>query len=83
MVGNCCSGKHYLLYNPHTFPGRMGAWCLLKRVHFCVSKSEIEDCSSEARYWIRGFLTGCEPNAPKDEEGDYLPEDDPSSQRWR
>lgn len=82
-MGDCCPGKHYLLYNPHTFPGRMGAWCPVKRVQFCVSKSSIEDCSVEASYWIRGFLAGCEPDAPTDEQGDYLPEDNPAYERWR
>lgn len=82
-MGDCCSGRHYLLYNPHTFPGRMGAWCPLKKVRFCVSKSEIEDCSLEARYWIKGFLAGNEPDAPTNDEGDYLPDDAPAFERWR
>ena len=82
-MGACCSGKHYLLYNPHTFPGRMGAWCPLKKVRFCVSKSAVEECSLEAYYWIKGFLAGNEPDAPRNDEGDYLPEDHPRYQHWR
>lgn len=82
-MGDCCSGRHYLLYNPHTFVGRMGAWCPLKKVQFCVSKSEVEECSSEARYWIEGFLKGNEPDAPLDDFGDYVPDEDPRFKRWR
>lgn len=83
-MGPCCEGRHYLLYNPHTFPGRMGAWCPQKQTSFCVSKSEIHDCSDAARYWIQGFLRGNEPDAPTDaEDDDYLPEDHPRYQAWR
>ncbi len=80
---SCCSGKHYLVYNPHTFPGRMGAWCPEKRINFCVSKSEIKQCSVEAQFWMQGFLVGNEPDAPTNEEGDYLPESSPAFERWR
>lgn len=84
IMGDCCTGKHYLLYNPHTFPGRMGAWCPFKQVTFCVSKSEIEEMSPEANYWIRGFLAGNEPDAPMGKNNDdYLPEDHPKYQHWR
>ncbi|NEQ28535.1 MAG: hypothetical protein F6K28_58120 [Microcoleus sp. SIO2G3] len=48
-----------------------------------MSKSEIEECSLEARYWIQGFLAGNEPDAPVDAEGDYLSDDDPKYERWR
>src|SRR4051812_45423141 len=82
-TGSCCSGPHYLLGNPHTFPGRMTAWCPNRQVTFYVSKSEIEDCSTEASYWIAGFLAGSEPDAPRDQQGDYLPDDDPEYQRWQ
>ncbi len=82
-MGACCDGRHYLLYNPHTFPGRMGAWCPLKQVSFCVSKSEIHECSQAARYWIKGFLSGNEPDAPMNKKRDYLPDDHPRTQAWR
>ena len=82
-MGDCCAGKHYLLYNSHTFPGRMGAWCPLKEVTFCVSKSEMTELSSQAVYWVKGFLAGNEPDAPTDKNGDYLPEDHPRYQHWR
>ena len=82
-MGDCCPGKHYLLHNPHTFPGRMGAWCPQKKVTFCVSKSAIETCSIEAQYWVRGFLAGNEPDAPVDEHGDYVADADPQYEMWR
>jgi hypothetical protein len=82
-VSNCCSSKHYLLSNPHTFPGRISVWCPRQQLAFRVSKSEIETCSLEAEYWIKGFLVGNEPDAPTDEQGDYLPDDDPRMIRWR
>jgi hypothetical protein len=82
-MGACCPGKHYLLCNAHTFPGRMRAWCPNKQIVFSVSKSAMEDCSPEARYWVQGFLAGCEPDAPLDQKGNYLPEDDPKYERWR
>lgn len=82
-MGDCCSGRHYLFYNPHTFPGRMGAWCPVKKVGFCVSKSEVEDCSLEARYWIQGFLTGNIPDVPRDDEGEDVLKSDPRFEFWR
>jgi hypothetical protein len=61
----------------------MKAYCPNKNVTFNVSKSEIADCSLEAKYWIMGFLAGNEPDAPRDEQGDYLPENTSQYQRWR
>ena len=78
-----CAGRHYLLFNPHTFPGRMGAWCPTKQVTFYVSKSEMESCSPEAHYWMMGFLAGNEPAPPRGEDGGYLADDDPQMERWR
>lgn len=82
-MSDCCGQKHYLLFNPHTFPGRMGAWCPEKQLTFNVSKSAIETCSLEAEYWIKGFVAGNEPPPPRDENRDYLPEDDPRYRRWQ
>ena len=40
--------------------------------------------SPEAIYWIKGFLTGNEPDAPMDKNhDDYLPKDHPKHQHWR
>ncbi|HEU5379847.1 MAG TPA: hypothetical protein VFV38_30865 [Ktedonobacteraceae bacterium] len=79
-----CDEKHYLQGNPHTFPGRMAAWCPKQQQGFCVSKSEIQECSVAARYWIQGFLSGNEPAYPTDDEGYPLEsEDDPQIKKWR
>ena len=81
--GDCCPGRHYLLHSAHTVPGRMRAWCPTEGVTFSISKPAIGDCSEQARYWIAGFLAGSEPDAPRDEEGDYLPDEDPRQRRWQ
>lgn len=65
-----CEGKHFILGNPHTFPGRIWAWCPVKNGSFFVSKSEIGNTSEQAAYWIKGFLSGNEPEPPVDENGD-------------
>lgn len=70
MMENHCEGKHYLLGNPHTFKGRISAWCPQKKASFFFSKSEIGECSNEAHYWIKGFLAGNEPEPKTDENGD-------------
>ena len=69
-----CTGRHYLLGNPHTFPGRMFAWCPKKKRSLFVSKSEMESVSKAAAYWIEGFLNGSEPKPPISEDGtpDYV-----------
>ncbi len=76
--------RHFLHYNPHTSPGRMGAYCEAHDLTFSVSKDEIERCSHESEYWIRGFLSGNEPPSPLEADGEgleYL--DDPRWDRWR
>lgn len=65
-----CEGKHYMLGNPHTFTGRMYAWCPKRQTSFFVSKSEILNASVECEYWIKGFLSGNQPEPPTDEKGD-------------
>ena len=65
---NECEGKHYLIGNPHTFTGRMNAYCPIKKQTFCISKSEIGKKSIETEYWIKGFLSGNEPSPPEDED---------------
>ena len=69
-MGSHCDGKHFIVGNPHTFPGRFLAWCPEKQVSFFASKVEIEEMSTESRYWIQGFLSGNEPEPPCDETGD-------------
>lgn len=78
-----CPSKHFLLYNPHTFVGRVAVYCESKNRIANISKSEIADTSREAGYWLKGFLAGCEPDCPKTEDGDILPDDDPRVTEWR
>ena len=68
-----CTGKHFILGNPHTFIGRIYAWCPVKQTAFCVSRTEIGKLSNEAEYWIKGYLTGQQPVPPTNEndEIDY------------
>jgi hypothetical protein len=42
----------------------------IKKKTFFVSKSEISNMSSECKYWIKGFLSGNQPEPPCDNEGD-------------
>jgi hypothetical protein len=65
-----CEGHHYLLGNPHTFPGRMLAWCPQKQRRFFFSSDEVQEASPVARAWIAGFLTGNEPSPPVDDSGE-------------
>jgi hypothetical protein len=79
-----CPERHYLLdANPFTFHGRMRAWCPDKGVAYNISKGEIETCSEATRYWVRGYLAGNTHEPPRDADGDWLPEDDPATERWR
>jgi len=48
----------------------MMAWCPVKTRSFFVSKSEILETSSEAKYWIIGFLAGAEPEPPRNASRD-------------
>lgn len=64
-----CTGRHYLLGNPHTVPGRMQAWCPRERRSFFVAKADMESLSKAARYWVDGFLHGCEPDPPPGVDG--------------
>lgn len=69
-MGSHCEGKHFLLGNPHTSKGRMLAWCPNKEISFFVSKLEMDNCSTEAEYWVRGFLAGNEPEPQTNENFD-------------
>jgi hypothetical protein len=59
-----CNGKHYLICASHTFPGRFTAWCPLKKRMANCSFSDVRSASTEARYWLKGFLAGNEPPPP-------------------
>jgi len=75
--------KLYLLYNPHTHKGRLGVWNPRTQNVYYVSKNEIETCSIEASYWIKGFICGNEPDPPLSEKGYDLEDDDPRMIQWR
>lgn len=69
-VGKRCPGHHYILGNPHTFPGRMMGWCPAKQRSFFFSRGEVEDLSTASRAWIAGFLAGNEPAPPVGSDAD-------------
>lgn len=75
FIGSC--GKRDLLTgNPHTFRGRISAWCPAERVGYNVSLDEITEMSTASRYFIKGFLAGNEPEPPEpDDQGNEDPED--------
>ncbi len=79
-------GRLYPSHNPHTFPGRIGAWLAADDVYVTISKNEITECSEEARYWIDGFLVGNEADADEMFGAAMLHDaldDDPRWERWR
>ena len=65
-----CGQRDILLGNAHTFPGRISAWCPHEQTGYSVSLAEIEEMSTEARYFITGFLAGNEPGYPLDAVGE-------------
>lgn len=70
-----------MIGNPHTYNGRIDAWCPEKGTCFCVSLSEIEDMSEYSKYWINGYLNGNQPEPPIDHEGD-VDFDSPEYNKW-
>ena len=78
---NGCEGKHYLIGNPHTFYGRMWAWCPKKQKSFFVSLVEIGEKSEQAKYWIDGFLCGNQP-APPTDVNDDVDFESPAYKKW-
>ena len=78
----CCEGRHYLLGNAHTFRGRLSAWCPARQRSLFVSKSEMTSYSRETEYFVRGFLTGNEPEPLRDDEGELLPPNHRDERAW-
>jgi hypothetical protein len=71
----CChhqGARDYLLSTAwHTFPGRMSAWCSVRRIGFRVSKCDLPaDLPTATRYWVQGFLTGNLPRQPDADDDD-------------
>jgi hypothetical protein len=59
-----CDGWHFLVGNPHTFTGRIAAWCQDQQAEIAVSLREMTYTSLGASFWIKGFLSGSEPPPP-------------------
>jgi hypothetical protein len=77
-------GRHYLLVgNPHTSRGQMNAYCAKEDVYLRVALGEIELCSEQALYFIRGFLSGNEPPPPLGDADEPMLADDPRYLAWR
>jgi len=71
-----CGERDFLVEGEgHSFRGRMSAWCPHLRRSYRVSLSEMEPMSEEASYFVRGYLSGSEPNPPTDGDGNTTPED--------
>lgn len=66
-----CEGRHFVhaCPTPHTFPGRIRAWCPVKRVVYNFSKAQMLDAPHETMLWLDGYLAGNEPEPPRHEEG--------------
>jgi hypothetical protein len=77
-----CRGKHYLLGNPHTVPGRIWAWCPREGCTHFVSRADIGQMSRASTYWVAGYLNGNEPSPPAGVDG---PPDfgSPEYKRWQ
>jgi hypothetical protein len=81
-----CEGRDFLVEaNPHTYPGRMTAFCPHDPSHpyYNVSISDLSSCSDESRAWSKGFLIGSEPNSPLDGDGFELDEDSSEFAAWQ
>jgi hypothetical protein len=77
-----CTGKHYLLGNPHTVPGRIWAWCPREGCSHFVSFGDMGRMSSASSYWVAGYLSGNQPPPPSGPDG---PPDfgSPEYKRWQ
>jgi hypothetical protein len=72
-----CGGRDLLTGSGSTYPGRMAAWCLDKKVSYNVSLAEMGQMSQQARYYVAGFLAGNQPGLPPppDPDADAEPGD--------
>lgn len=71
-----CGERDYLLEGAsHTFPGRMLAWCPKNEYVYSVSLSEMGEMSDQTRYFVRGFLSGNEPEPLGENYGPVATED--------
>ena len=67
----------------HTFPGRFSVWWVGLERSSAASLSDLDECSSEAAAWLRGFLAGSEPGHWFEDDGFAYDEDDPRTSEWR
>jgi hypothetical protein len=85
FVGSCTQHDYLVETNPHTFPGRMSAFCPhcpSERAYYNVSLTDLGECSMEAQIWSRGFIAGSEPNAPLDDNGNEIEADAREYEAW-
>ena len=78
-----CKGRHFAIYNSHTFHGRFTAWCPVKKRAVNVSKAELRTSSEQMKYWLKGFLSGNEPGPPRMENGLVEELDSENFKRWQ
>ena len=76
-----CEGRHFILGNAHTFPGRALGWCPSTERSFFFNAARVGDASPEARAWLDGFLWGSQPPPPRDADGDVA-FGSPAYHRW-
>jgi hypothetical protein len=85
FVGSCGKRDYLVETNPHTFPGRMSAFCPHcppEQASYNVSLKDLGECSAEAQIWSRGFVAGNEPHVPLDRRGSELEDDTPEHAAW-
>ncbi len=76
-----CGGRDYLIGNPHTFRGRIAAYCPHEDVGFTVSKQDIDVLSPSAQAWLEGYLAGAEPE-PQEVFGPDIHDVGVEDERW-
>ena len=80
MPGHC-EGRHYVLGNAHTFPGRALGWCASRERSFFFNAAQVDEASPAARAWLDGFLWGSQPPPPRGADGD-VDFGSPAYTRW-
>ncbi len=72
FVSEHCGKRDYLVRgNPHTSPGRMGAYCPHDPQFrwYNVSLRDLHEPTPAAAWWSSGFVAGNEPGPPVDSDG--------------
>lgn len=77
-----CGGRDYLAeVNPHTFPGRLEAFCPHESRSYSVSLADLVGASRECLIWAQAFVVGNEPDPPNGPG--IAPEDHPGHPAWK